>query len=294
MASFQNIPNNTNPTWWKDSSLRRNVFYTFGCMLCPFYLGYDQSLLTGLQAMPSWNTYFNSPSGQWLGIISAAIFLPGIVMGFPAAWMCNVWGRKWCILVGCVFIIAGAVWNALARTAVEFLVSRIVMGIGGGLTKTSAPVLLQEIAHPRLRPALSTMYYGCYYIGSLISAIMCIIGLNVPNNWGWRFPCLLAFVGPAAVILILLGGPESPRFLVKRGRRADALSILAKYHANGDADDALVLWEYREIQSAIEQEGDSNKTSYMDFFKTKGNRKRLFVSIAIAIGVNWVGNGVVS
>ncbi|PYH92063.1 hexose transporter protein [Aspergillus ellipticus CBS 707.79] len=293
-TSFANIANNTDPCWWKDPCLRWNVLYAFRCMLCPFYLGYDQSLLTGLQAMPFWTTYFDNPKGDWLGIISAAILMPGIVMGFPAAWICNTWGRKVCIYCGCVFIIAGAIWNALATNAIQFLISRVVMGLGGGLTKTSAPALLQEIAHPRLRSPSSTMYYGCYCVGSLLSAIMCIVGLGVENDWSWRFPCLLALVGPVFVLPILSTGPESPRFLVRIGKNSKALETLADSHANGDVNDSLVQWEYREIQTALEEEAHNNKTSYLDFFKTRGNRRRLFVSIMMAIGVNWVGNGVVS
>ncbi|KFY63325.1 hypothetical protein V497_02046 [Pseudogymnoascus sp. VKM F-4516 (FW-969)] len=291
--TYARLVNNTNPSWWKDSCLRWNVFYTLGCMLCPFYLGYDQSLLGGLQAMPYWIDYFDHPKGDRLGLISAALILPAIVMGFPGAWICNEWGRKWCIYIGCIFIIVGAVWNALCRSATEFIVSRVVMGIGGALAKTSAPALLQETAHPRLRSVMGSMYYGSFFLGSFVSGIFCIIGLKIENDWSWRFPCLAAFLGPSFVLLILLKAPESPRFLINKGKHDEALNILAKYHANGDVSDPLVQWEYQEILYALEAEAASSN-SYVDFFKTKGNRKRLLVSIAIAIGTNWMGNGVVS
>ncbi|KAJ5730823.1 uncharacterized protein N7483_005331 [Penicillium malachiteum] len=150
-------------------------------------------------------------------------------------------GRKYCILIGCIFIVAGGIWNGLCTTANEFLVSRVIMGIGGALSKTGAPALLQEIAHPRLRSPMSSMYYGCYYIGSLMSGIMC-----------------------------------------------------TRYHANGDTSDPLVIWEYQEIERALEEEALSSKTSYLDLLKTKGNRKRLMVTLVMAMGVNWVGNGIVS
>ncbi|KAJ6015965.1 hypothetical protein N7540_010556 [Penicillium herquei] len=262
--TFARFENNTNPSWWKDPSLRRNVFYMFGCMMCPFYLGYDQSLLTSLQAMSYWNDYFDTPTGDWLGIISAAILIPGIVMGFPAAWICNTWGRKYCILIGCLFSVAGGIWNGLCTTANQFLVSRVIMGIGGALSKTGAPALLQEVTHPRLRSPM-------------------IIGLSVHSNWSWRFPCLLAIFGPIFVALILLKAPESPRSLVKKGRNTEALTILAKYHANGDTSDPLVIWEYQEIERALEEEALSSKGSYLDLLKTKGNRKRLMVTLVMAM-----------
>jgi MFS family permease len=289
-------------------------------MICPFYLGYDQSLLTGLQAIPQWNTYFHSPSGNWLGLIAATIFIPGIIFGFPADWICDRWGRRWAIYLGSVLIIIGGIFNGLSQNAGQFMGARAIIGAGGSITKVAAPALLQEAAHPRLRSPMGTMYYGFYYTGSLTSAIMCIIGLYIKGDWGWRLPCIFQIVGPIAVLSILVTAPESPRYLVKKGRHEEALAMLAKFHANGDTDDQLVAWELKEITVALEQEMIANKSSYVsmttkeikswqrerersvalltlaqvDFFKTRGNRKRFYVAMAITVGVNWVGNGIVS
>ena len=82
----------------------------------------DQSLLTGLQAIPQWNAYFGSPSGNFLGLIAAAIFIPGTVFGYPADWICSYFGRKMCIYVGSVLIIAGGIWNGLSQNTTQFIV----------------------------------------------------------------------------------------------------------------------------------------------------------------------------
>lgn len=47
------------------------------------------------------------------------------------------------------------------------------MGGGGGIAKVAAPALIQEIAHPRLRPMLACCYYPFFYFGSLLSALLC-------------------------------------------------------------------------------------------------------------------------
>lgn len=52
---------NTNKLWIKDPALRINVLHCIGLYFCVFYLGYDASLLNGLQAMPQWQSYFNHP-----------------------------------------------------------------------------------------------------------------------------------------------------------------------------------------------------------------------------------------
>jgi hypothetical protein len=97
----------------------------------------------------------------------------------------------------------------------------------------------------------------------LKSAIILVIGLRIENEWSWRLPCLAAFVGPTFVLLILLKAPESPRFLINKGKHNEALNILAKYHANGNISDPLVQWEYQEIHHALEAEATGDKSSYV-------------------------------
>jgi len=49
----------------------------------------------------------------------------------------------------------------------------VIVGIGGGITKVAAPALLHELAHPRLRATMGTMYYGFYHFGGAVSGVMC-------------------------------------------------------------------------------------------------------------------------
>ena len=74
----------------------------------------------------------------------------------------------------------------------------------------------------------------------------------------------------------------------------EASVILTKHHANNVSNDPLVLWELNEIESAIKQERTHNKVSYLDFYRTRGNRRRLIVLLSLCIGTNWVGNGIIS
>ena len=101
-------------------------------------------------------------------------------------------------------------------------------------------------------------------------------------------------MAPSVVLCYLFFIPESPRYLVRRGRSDEAIRILAKYHANGDTDDELVKYEYHEICHAIKLEEENKRTKYVDFVKTPGNRRRLLVLITLATGTNWIGNSVIS
>lgn len=71
--------------------------------------------------------------------------------------------------------------------------------------------------------------------------------------------------------------------------------MLARYHANGDAQDPLVQYEFAEIVNAIEMESStSTGTSYRTFVSDKGHRRRLWILVSLGFGSQWVGMGVVS
>lgn len=88
--------------------------------------------------------------------------------------------------------------------------------------------------------------------------------------------------------------PESPRWLVKHGKIEKAKAVLVKYHANGTEDDPLVEYEYREILAALEDESANHETRYTDYLRGAGNRHRLMIIVVVAVGTNWVGNGIIS
>lgn len=78
------------------------------------------------------------------------------------------------------------------------------------------------------------------------------------------------------------------------GKQDEARRILVKYHANGKEDDELVEYEFREILEALKEEEICSQTKYTDLLKGRGNLHRLWINIIVAVGTNWVGNGIVS
>jgi MFS family permease len=129
--------------------------------------------------------------------------------------------------------IIGALVNAFSTSVGMYVGSRIILGFGGGMTKVVAPPLLQETAHPRLRPILASMYYALYYAGSILAAWLTFGTLHMSSTeWSWRLPSLFQVVGPILVLALTAWMPESPRFMVKQGKVDQALEVLAKYHAS--------------------------------------------------------------
>ena len=114
------------------------------------------------------------------------------------------------------------------------------------------------------------------------------------NNWSWRIPTLMQGLGPLILAIGVWFIPQSPRWLIRKGRVEEAHQILAKYHANGDRNDPLVQFELQEIGAAVEAEDLSKTGSWTSFFHTPGNRRRFFVVIMIGTATQWIGNGLVS
>lgn len=88
--------------------------------------------------------------------------------------------------------------------------------------------------------------------------------------------------------------PESPRWYISKGRPEQALNVLAKVHAEGNADDELVQLEYEEIKETIAIEKEAETTGWLELFKTKGNRHRLLILVSAGLFSQWSGNGLVS
>lgn len=177
----------------------------------------------------------------------------------------------------------GAFINAFAVNIGMYLAGRVIIGFGGGMAKVLAPALLQEIAHPRLRPILSGMFYSFSHAGSIVSSWFVFGTLRMGDTpYAWRVPSLFQIAGPILVVGLTWTAPESPRWLVKCGNEEKALAVLAKHHANADSDDPLALYEFEEIRRTLELERDTKKVSYLDFFKSRPNLHRLAVLVGVS------------
>lgn len=112
------------------------------------------------------------------------------------------------------------------------------------------------------------------------------------SSWSWKIPNLVQGFGPVLLLSSVLV-PESPRWLLKKGREERAHALLAEYHANGDMQDPLVLRQIADIKASLELETLNKSARWVDFVRTPANRRRLAIIVVIAMAAQWSGNGVV-
>jgi len=155
-------------------------------------------------------------------------------------------------------------------------------------------ISLSELGHPKERAVLGSLFNSCYFIGAIVAAGVTLGTFQMPSNWGWRIPSLLQVVPSVLQISFIFFLPESPRWLISKGRSEEAYQILVKYHAEGDADSEFVKAEYVEIEKTLELEKEAARTGWSDLLKTSGMRRRLLIGAFLGLATQWSGNGLTS
>ncbi|KAK9452798.1 general substrate transporter [Dipodascopsis uninucleata] len=283
------------PPWWKRKNLRTLNFLLLCPVLSSTISGYDSSMLNGLQSQTQWKVFFDYPKGYRLGNLSAAPTFGHIVGAWVAAFLSDRFGRKWTIGIGTSITIVGAIVQCFAQSYGAFFAARFVIGFGNTICINPSPSLLSELSYPTHRGFVTATYNIMWYSGAILAAWITYgtYWMGETNNWSWRIPSLLQASFPIMQIILLFFVPESPRYLIFKDRLEEARNILVKYHAEGDAEDPLVDFEFNEIFGAIQHEKTMKNVSYLVFFK-KNNRLRLFISMMVPFMQQMSGNGLVS
>lgn len=283
--------------WWQYRGLRILNCYIALIILASVINGYDSSVLNGLQMLPEFKKHFNSPDGSTLGFMSAAQNFGGLVMLPFAPHISDGIGRRKALSIGCFIVVGGVVLQVLAANVGHFIASRCIIGVGICMIVNAAPVLITELSYPTQRGALTALFNTVWYFGSIFSAWVCYATLRTLTGsiWEWRVPSMLQAVFAMILGTFVLFIPESPRWLVAKGRDQEAIAVLKNYHAEGRERDPLVYFTYGQIREALAIEREINQTTtYLTLFKTPGNLRRMRIVFALGFFSQWSGNGLVS
>jgi SP family arabinose:H+ symporter-like MFS transporter len=192
--------------------------------------GYDTAVIAGTVEFLQKRFALSDLALGWT--VSSA--LVGCVFG---AWLAggigDRIGRKRSLLVCAVLFFVSAVWSGIASSAGELVVARIVGGIGVGLASMMTPVYIAEVSPARMRGSLTTLNQIAVLTGMvlvyLVNAKLATAGdeaWRITTAWRWMFA---SGAFPAVIFFgLLFAIPESPRWLVMKGREAEAGNVLAR------------------------------------------------------------------
>ncbi|KAE8331425.1 general substrate transporter [Aspergillus sergii] len=287
------LPSTTLP-WWRV----RHLLLLNLTLLVPFVsqsvVGFDGSMMNGLQSLPQWRNYFNHPSSSILGSINA-VYPVGKILGlFSSALIGDRFGRRIPFYEGLFILLASAAIQGAAQNIAMFIASRLLIGFGTGCVIQTCPIIVSELSYPTHRGRFVSLYFSTYYMGSFLAAWITYGTFRINNTFAWRIPSILQAAIPLLQACVAWVVPESPRWLMAKGRVEEARQILVQYHAGGDDSSPLVAFEMEEIQKSLEEEAFLSKSSYLDLFRTTANRKRTIIAAIVGFYGSWAGNSVIS
>ncbi|XP_036276303.2 solute carrier family 2, facilitated glucose transporter member 6 isoform X1 [Pipistrellus kuhlii] len=239
---------------------------TFAAVLGNFSFGYalvyTSPVIPALEHSSDPSLRLTQTQATWFG----SVFTLGAAAGGLSAMVLNdLLGRKLSIMFSAVPSAAGYALMAGARAFWMLLLGRTLTGFAGGLTAACIPVYLSEIAPPGVRGALGATPQLMAVFGSMA---LYALGLLLP--WRWL---AVAGEGPVVVMVLLLSFmPNSPRFLLSRGRDAEALRALA-WLRGAQAD---IRWEFQQIQDNVRRQ--SSRVSWAEI-----RAPHMYRPVAIAV-----------
>jgi MFS transporter, SP family, general alpha glucoside:H+ symporter len=257
-----------------------SIFFSLGIIMTAF----DPQLLGNLYATPAfqrdfgylyqgsyiisapWQTGLSmgSPIGQVVGALFA---------GYPMEWF----GRKLtfaaCVIAttGCVFI------QFFARSLPVLLVGELLGGLVLGTYAVIAPAYASEVCPVALRGIFTAYVNLCFVMGQLIANGVIAGTSTLSSHWAYSAPFAIQWLWPAIILVGLPFAPESPWWLVRKGRVEDAEKALKRL-VSPKVDIKPTLAMIIET-NRIEYEMEAGST-YLDCFK-KINRRRTEIAVGV-------------
>ncbi|KAF1838931.1 general substrate transporter [Decorospora gaudefroyi] len=264
------------------------LFASLGSLL----YGYDLGVIAQVIEAPAFVADFNEPSPNATGAV-VSVFTGGAFFGAAFAGPTGDWlGRRLTIMTGALIFILGGALQTGAQTLGYMYAGRVFAGVGVGFLVMIVPLYQSELAHPSIRGRITALVQFMLGIGALAAAWISY-GVNVgfaDDNDGQYRTSLGIQVIPAVILAALIMiFPESPRWLISKGKVEKGLHNLAKLHSHGDESDPWVQAEFSQIQESIAFVRENEAQSYMELFKDKSCFRRLFLACALQASVQMTG-----
>ncbi len=280
------------PTWLQDGAPRRwaaeasprvdpsgsTTYLALVCFVATLgglLFGYDTAVIAG--AIDYLQRHFQlSPAMEgW----TAASALAGCAIGaMLAGVLSDRLGRQKVLMLCAVLFVISAIGTAVPRTQWEFVIYRALGGIGVGAASMTSPMYIAEISPAHIRGRMVSLNQLAIVFGMLavyfVNYAIARSGDDVWNvAYGWRWMFGSETVPAVALLVLLCTVPESPRWLIKRGRVAEAQRVLTRVSGA-----AWAAAETASIQDALRHERES-----IWQLMAPGMRTALGIGVALAI-----------
>jgi SP family arabinose:H+ symporter-like MFS transporter len=242
-----------------------------------FLFGFDNGSISGSVGFLQSKFELDADGIGW---VTSSIIVGCIIGVALAGPLSDATGRKKVLLLTALIFIFGVLGEALA-TSLEMLVwFRIIVGIGIGIETTIAPLYIAEVSPAHIRGRLVSLNQLFNCIGNLaIFSVSAIIASCASEMWnieyGWRVIFASGILPAILFLMLLVWVPESPRWLVRKGRTEQGLDILRKINS----DEATA----REQLEAIKHTLQNEDTSRLRELFSPRLRRALIIGFCVAL-----------
>lgn len=264
-----------------------------------FLFGYDWVVIGG--AKPFYEPFFGISDIPVMQGWAMSCALVGCIAGSViSGWLSDRFGRKRLLMLSAILFIAASLGTGSSGSLGEFIIFRIIGGIGIGLASNLSPMYIAEITPGRFRGAFVSINQLTIVVGILAAQLInWRIAEPVPpgagsdyilNSWngqtGWRWMFYACGVPAILFFTLMWLVPESPRWLARNpAQRMRVKKIFARIGGNEYAEN--------ELASVIETLNSNNKKVDLKMLSRKGLPKLLLIGIAIAVFQQWCGINVI-
>ena len=210
---------------------RPKTTVVFTCVLAALaglMFGLDIGVISGATQFIQKEFLIDDHMIEW---IVSSMMLGAAIGALGAGWMSSTLGRKRSLILAAVMFVAGSLLSGGAWSPETLIAARVILGLAIGVATFTAPLYLAEVAPENIRGAMISLYQLMITTGILV-AFLSDTAFSYTGNWRWMLG-IIAIPG----VLFLLGLfflPESPRWLMMRGRKQAATDVLQKLR--GDAE----------------------------------------------------------
>ena len=226
--------------------------------------GYDSSNIGG--ALLFITKEFNLSVGQQQ-LVTTAVVVGEVVGAVFGGALANRIGRKRSMVLVAATFALFSLLSALAWSVPSLIVARLLLGLTIGVSVVVVPVFVAESAATKVRGALLVLYQVATVIGIILGYL---VAWALAHTESWRWMLGLAAIPGALITLTLLRLPDTARWYMMRGRRAEARATLAQVEGPGVDLDA----ELDDMQAGLSQ---GKKGSWRDMIRKPFLRATIFV-----------------